>query len=240
MRAPAGAAFGFGTSGGGHGGAVSDLVAVPAADHLLVACPDNLAPEVACTLSDNVADAYRAVVPQLDERPGADVLVLGGTAASIGLYAVGLAVASGAGTVRYVDSDPARLVAAERLGAAVEEHDGPWPRRLARAQVVVDNTGDPDGLTTALRSTDDFGACTSVVIHFDPMTAVPLLEMYSRGVRLTSSRVDSRALIGDVVALVTSGVFDPAAVPTTVVSWDEADRAWPEPAIKLVVSRSAG
>src|SRR5580658_7971034 len=34
-RARAGAAFGFGEAGGGHGGAVTDVLAVPAADHML-------------------------------------------------------------------------------------------------------------------------------------------------------------------------------------------------------------
>src|SRR5580658_4031047 len=69
-RARAGAAFGFGEAGGGHGGAVAGAL---------------------CTLPDNACDAYRAVGPQLTEHPGAEVLVLSGGAASIGLYAVAFA-----------------------------------------------------------------------------------------------------------------------------------------------------
>ena len=239
VRASAGAAFGFGTAGGGHGGAVADLLAVPAADHLLFAAPPGLPAEVACTLPDNLVDAYRAVGPQLADRPDAEVLVVGGAAASIGLYAVATAVALGASTVRYVDDDAQRLRTAEAIGAVAEEHVGPWPKRFARAQIVVDNTGDPDGLVTSLRSTDDYGTCTSVVIHFAPATPVPLLEMYTRGVQLHASRADSRRHLPSVLDLVATGTLDPSVVPATVVPWGDADRAWLEPATKLVVSRSA-
>ena len=237
VRASAGAAFGFGPAGGGHGGAVSDLLRVPAADHLLLAAPSGVPDEVACTLADNVVDGYRTVATHLADRPGADVLVVGGAAASIGLYAVAAAVGLGAGSVRYVDGDADRLAAAEALGAQVEAHEGPWPKRFPRAQVVVDNTGDPDGLVTSIRSTDDYGTCTSVVIHFEPTTAVPLLEMYTRGVQLHASRADSRRLLPEVLELVAAGRLPVGGVPRTVVDWADAAEAWLEPATKLVVRR---
>jgi threonine dehydrogenase-like Zn-dependent dehydrogenase len=237
FRASAGAAFGFGAAGGGHGGAVSDLLAVPAADHLLLVAPDEVPDEVACTLPDNVIDGFRTVAPHVSERPDAEVLVVGGTAASIGLYAVAAARSLGAPSVRYVDGDEERLRVAESLGARVEQHEGPWPKRFGRSPIVVDNTGDPEGLLTSLRSTDDYGWCTTVVIHFEPTTPIPLLEMYTRGVQLHASRADSRRLLPDVVGLVASGALDTALVPATVVPWDDAADAWLEPATKLVVRR---
>lgn len=239
-RARAGAAFGFGPSGGGHGGAVADLLRVPSADHLLVPAPPALPVAVACTLPDNVVDAYRCVAPGLSATPGADVLVIGGTAASIGLYAVAIAVALQAGRVAYADTDAERCAAAERLGAEVTRLEGPWPARLDRAPITVDNTGDPDGLACALRSTEDYGTCTSVAIQFAPATPVPLLAMYTKGVTFHVSRADSRRYLPDVVGLVSSGLVDPAGVPTTVVGWEDADQAWLEPAIKLVVDRTLG
>lgn len=236
-RARAGAAFGFGESGGGHGGAVADLLAVPAADHMLVAAPAGLSDPTLCTIPDNVIDGYRAVGPQLQARPGADVLVVGGAAASIGLYAIATAIALGAASVRYVDSDPGRRAAAIALGAEVEEHSGEWPRRFDRALITVDNTADADGLVTTLRSTDDYGTCTSVAIHFAPTTPLPLLEMYTRGVTFHLSRADSRRFLPEVLELVSSGRLDPMAVPTTIVDWEEAENAWLEPATKLVLQR---
>ena len=235
-RARAGSAFGFGEAGGGHGGAVADLLAVPHADHLLVAAPPGIAPAALCTLPDNVIDGYRAVGPQLRDRPGADVLVVGGAAASIGLYAVAVAVALGAASVRYADTDADRCAAAEALGAQAILQEGAWPRRFERALITVENTGDPEGLACALRSTEDYGTCTSVAIHFAP-ASMPLLELYTRGMTFHTSRADSRRFLPEVVDLVASGRLDPLAIPTTIVPWDRADEAWLEPATKLVVQR---
>jgi threonine dehydrogenase-like Zn-dependent dehydrogenase len=237
-RAPAGGAFGFGAAGGGHGGGLADLLEVPAADHMLVRAPAGVPPATLCTLPDNVVDAYRTVAPQLAAHPGADVLVVGGVAPSIGLYAVATALALGSNSVRYVDSDAERLAAAARLGAEAIEHRGPWPKRFERALITVDASGDQDGLACVLRSTDDYGYCTGVAIHFAESTPVPLLQMYTKGVTFHVSRADSRRFLPSVLELVVAGRLNLAEVPTRTVGWEQAAEAWLEPAIKLVVSRA--
>lgn len=237
FRAPAGGAFGFGPAGGGHGGAVADLVAVPCADHLLVRAPEGISSAVLCTLPDNLVDAYRAVGPPLSQRPGAEVLIVGSTAPSVGLYTVAVATALGAGYVRYIDRDPELCKVARELGADALVHDGPWPRRFDRALITVDNSGDPEGLACTLRSTDDYGICTGIAIHFTLATRVPLLDMYTKGVTFHVSRADSRLYLPAVLDLVVDEILRPVSIPTTVVDWDNAHRAWLEPAIKLVVER---
>jgi threonine dehydrogenase-like Zn-dependent dehydrogenase len=236
-KARAGAAFGFGEAGGGHGGAVADLLFVPAAEHLLVPAPASIPDTVACTLPDNVIDGYRAVAEGLREHPGEEVLIVGGAAPSIGMYAIASAFALGAGGVRYADSDLERCAAAEALGATIEETGTEWPHHFERALIVVDNVLEADGLSAALRSTDAYGRCTSVAIHFGETTPVPLLEMYTRGITFHTSRADSRRLLGEVIGLVEDGALDPAAIPSTTVAWEDADEAWLEPAIKLIVAR---
>jgi len=238
-RAPVGGAFGFGPAGGGHGGGGSDLLLVPAADHLLVPAPDGIAPEILCTLVDNGVDGYRTVAGPLAAAPEADVLVVGGAASSVGLYAVAAAVALGSRRVRYIDADAAQCEAAARLGAEPQLHEGPWPRSFERAAVTVENTMATDGLACTLRSTDDYGYCTSVAIHFAETTPLPLLHMYTKGITLHLSRADSRRFLPDVIDLTAAGRLDPSLIPTRVVSWDDAEDAWLEPAVKLVVSRSA-
>jgi threonine dehydrogenase-like Zn-dependent dehydrogenase len=121
------------------------------------------------------------------------------------------------------------------LGADVLVQNGPWPRHFDRAPITVDNSGDAEGLACTLRSTDDYGTCTGVAIHFTPTTPIPLLEMYTKGITFHVSRADSRRYLPAVIDLVARGLVDPLAVPTTIVDWDQADRAWLEPAIKLVV-----
>jgi threonine dehydrogenase-like Zn-dependent dehydrogenase len=235
-RARAGSAFGFGEAGGGHGGAVADVLAVPAADHMLLPAPSGSAAAL-CALPDNACDAYRAVGPQLAERSGAEVLILGGAAASIALYAIVFARSLGSARVRYVDSDEERCEVAAALGAEVEHRHGPWPRRYDRAAITVEASGELEGLTAALRSTDDYGFCSAVAIHFAPIVPLPLIEMYTHGITFHTSRADSRRLLPVVLDLFADGRFDPLVVPTTIVPWDRADEAWLQPATKLVLER---
>jgi len=178
------------------------------------------------------------VAGQLAAAPGAEVLVVGGAASSVGLYAVAAAIALGSRRVRYIDRDAAQCEAAARLGADAELHEDPWPRSFARAAVTVENTMETDGLACALRSTDDYGYCTSVAIHFAELTPLPLLHMYTKGITLHLSRADSRRYLPEVIDLVTSGRLDPSLIPTRVVGWEDAAEGWLEPAVKLVVSRS--
>ncbi|WP_328357975.1 alcohol dehydrogenase catalytic domain-containing protein [Mycobacterium sp. NBC_00419] len=237
-QARAGAAFGFGESGGGHGGGLADLLLVPYADHLLVEAPPSISDVALATIPDNVIDGYRAVVDGLRERPGSDVLIVGGDATSISLYAIQCARALGAGRIRYADSDSQRLAAASDLGADVIDVGGQFPRRLERAPIVVAASLQLDGLNCAIRSTEAYGRITVVTIHFAPETPLPLLEMYTRGITFHTSRADSRRYLPELLDLVGAGRIDPLAVPTTTVGWDDAADRWLEPALKMVVTRS--
>lgn len=236
-QARAGAAFGFGESGGAHGGGVADLLSVPDADHMLVAAPEAIDDIALATIPDNVIDAYRTVAEGLRERPGAEVLIVGGDAPSISLYAILCARALGAGRVRYADSDGERLAAASDLGAEATDLEGEFPRRLERAPIVVAGSLQLEGLHCAVRSTAPYGRLTPVTIHFAPETPLPLLEMYTRGITFHTSRADSRRYLAEVLDLAAAGRLDPLAVPTTVVAWDDAASRWLEPALKLVLAR---
>ena len=137
---------------------------------------------------DNVADAWRTVVPALREAPGAEVLVVG--RASIGLYAAAIAVASGASRVDYLDTDPDRLRLARELGANALEgtaREGAYP-------IVVDASTardeEPD-LGTALRAVATGGICTSVVPGIQP--TIPGLHMWWNSVRLHTGVANCRS-----------------------------------------------
>lgn len=234
--APIGGSFGFGSAGGGHGGAIADLLLVPAADHLLVSAPAGVPATTLALLADNVVDGYRSVGPPLAATPGADVLIVASAPGSVSLYAATAAVALG-GRVRYVDTDPRRVEIAAAAGADAACQDGPWPRRFDPAPITVDATGSQDGLATVIRSTAPYGYCTSLAIAFEPSTPLPLLAMYTRGITLHASRADSLRYLPDVLRLLATTGFDPLTVPTTIRPWEQAATAWPEPAIKLVLAR---
>ena len=127
--------FGLGTMGGlAWGGLLADCALVPYADAMLVRVPNGIAPAAIASVSDNIADAWRTVGPQLQAQPGAEVLVVGGDAGpnSIGLYATGLAVALGAARVEYADNDPVRLAVAADLGAVPARGAVPAQARRVR------------------------------------------------------------------------------------------------------------
>jgi threonine dehydrogenase-like Zn-dependent dehydrogenase len=228
--------YGFGPAVERWGGFLADAVCVPYAEHMLVPIPAGLEPAAVASASDNIADAWRAVGPALASEPGAPVLVVGGAAAgSIGLYAAGLAVALGAESVLYVDADVARRATAAALGAqALAE----MPKRLGPFPITVDASADPDGLALALRSTAPDGTCTSTAIYFGEQPALPLLEMYTKGITFKTGRANARAAMPHVLELAASGAFRPELVTTSVVAWSNALDALLEGGwTKLVIER---
>ncbi len=227
---PRGSAYGMQPIGGPWGGALADLVRVPYADAMLV--PHAEDPVRVASVADNVPDGYRAVAGPLARWPGADVLVVGGRARSVGLYAAACALALGAGRVVYADTDADRLERAAALGAEPVEPD----EKLGSFPVTVDASGHHEGLHAALRSTAPDGVCTSVAIYFEATTPVPLLEMYTRGCTLHTGRCHARALIPEVLALIAAGRLDPALVTSAVVSFDDAPDALAEPPTKLILT----
>jgi alcohol dehydrogenase len=227
--------YGFGALGGDWGGALSDLVRVPYADAMLVPLPDGVDPAAVASASDNIPDAWRTVAPQLERRPGAEVLVISGGARSIGLYAVDAALTLGAAKVVYVDEDEARLALAAELGA--ETVEGPPPQRVGPFPITVDASATHEGLHSALRSTEPGGICTSVSIIAEPETPVPLFEMYTNGIEFHTGRVMARPIIPKLLELAAAGRLRPERVTSKVVPWEQAAEAVPEPETKLVVTR---
>jgi threonine dehydrogenase-like Zn-dependent dehydrogenase len=228
--------YGFSPTAREWGGLLSDVVRVPFADHMLVALPPGIAPEVVASLGDNIVDGWRTVAEPLNQRAGAAVLVVGGSGA-IGLYAVASAMALGAQRVVYVDRRPARLEVAERLGAQpVAVVEGRWPRELGPFPVTVDASAAPDGLLLALRSTDNGGVCTSAAWYFSPV-AIPLFELTLQGIVFKTGLIQAREGMPHALELIQSGKLNAALVVDRVLPWEDAAEALPELRHKLVFTR---
>ena len=217
-----------------YGGFVSDLVRVPFAASMLVPIPDGVEPTAVASLSDNIPDAWRTVGPQLDAEPGAPVLICGG-AGSIPVYAAALALAVGAERVDYVGGRPWERELAERLGANVLEAE--FPERLGPYPITVNASPDHTGLACALRSTEPDGICTSIAIYYEPETPVPMLEMYTKGIRFHTGRVHARPVMEEILELVRAGRFEPELVTRETADWDDAAEAVAGHGGKLVISR---
>ena len=234
---PSGTAFGLGPHGGiDLGGALAELVRVPWADVMLIPLPEGMDPVSAAGIPDNVSDGYRCVATPLAERPGAPVLVVGGLAPSVGLYAVMAALALGAERVVYVDDDAARLELAVAAGAEVVNAKDQWDSlKLAeRFPIVVDANVLDSGRNFALQSVEPCGVCTSVSGGASSRSNLPLQSMYLKGVRYEIGRVHACATARPVLELVSSGALDPARIINKVVPFSEAVEGMILPVIKVV------
>jgi threonine dehydrogenase-like Zn-dependent dehydrogenase len=220
--------------GENYGGFLSDVVRVPFADAMLVAVPDGVEPASIASLSDNIPDAWRSVAPQLESEPRAPVLICGG-AGSIAHYGVAIALALGAERVDFAGGSPEHRELAERLGATLVAEE--FPDRLGPYPITVDFSGTHEGLGCALRSTEPEGICTINAIYFEEATPVPLLEMYTKGIRVATGRVHARTTMEPLLELIVAGKLHPELVTGETASWDDAAEAVANHRSKLVVTR---
>jgi alcohol dehydrogenase len=205
----------YGTPLGGHfGGLFSDLVHVPFADAMLVKVPAGVAPETVASASDNLTDAWVAVSRSLAERPGARVLVVGGSGC-IGYFAIELAIAAGASGVDYTDHE-GRLALARELGARVFTRADALPEKY---DVVVDASAHPEQLSRAMKALGPGGICASTGIYFFD-TPMPLLDMYAEDVTFRIGRCSVGPHIARVLGLVAEGKVHPERVHSDVLPWE--------------------
>ncbi len=239
---PFGAAYGLQpTSGTEFGGALSDLLRVPFADHMLLPLPAGIDPVAAASAPDNIADGWRAVGPHLRQRPGANVLVVGGLAQSVGLYAAACAVALGAGRVVYLDDHADRRARAVAVGAIAE------PLALAEGrlpdepfEIVVEAAGEAAALAFAVRSTAPNGFLTSVAIHLGDTTPVPLRRAYYKGLTIHTGRVHSRAVLPEVLQCMHDGSLAPEKITHRVVPFADAIDAMTDGGPKVIFTAPLG
>jgi threonine dehydrogenase-like Zn-dependent dehydrogenase len=229
------AAYGFGPASGPWGGMIADEIRVPFADHMLVPVPGDLPALRVAAASDNLADAWRSVVPPLKERDGASVLILGGGAKSIGLYAAGLAIAHGAEIVDYLDDDSGRRSIAESFGSRAQQHSRNIPNR--RYDIVVEATSSASGLRRAIRALAPGGICTAVGYYLASGTRVPLMHMYATDATLRLGVSHARALLPDLLTFVHRTGFPAERVTTLTADWDDAATAYAAKTTKLVLQR---
>lgn len=220
---------------GAWGGAMSDWVRVPYADAMLVPIPDGIDPISLASASDNIPDAWRTVGPPLQAHPGAPVLIVAGSAKSVGLYAAAMAVALGSQQVDYLDRNPTRLALAKRVGANPVE--GTYQSFKGSYPITVDATNQEAGLHCAIRCVAPGGICTTIGIFARKLTPIPLFKMYVNDVTLKNGVTQARANIPEVLTLVKSGLFQPGLITTTLAHWNEAAEAFLEDSIKVVIRR---
>jgi alcohol dehydrogenase len=222
--------YGFGLAGGHWGGAVSDLLAVPFAEAMMVPLPEGVDPAAAASAADNLADAHGRIAPHLagaeGERP--EVLIVGALSTrtlfsgSVPLYMGQIALALGAPRVRFVDSRPFLRGQAERLG--IEALPPGELDRRELSPLTIDAGATPRSLGLAIRMTAEDGLCNSVgSLHAS--SKIPTALMFGRNVTVHVGRSHAHGNIAPVLELVAAGRIRPDAVTTAFGRLDEAPRA---------------
>ena len=230
--------YGHGPVTGPYGGMASDSLRVPYADHMLAGLPHGLDPLRVAAASDNLSEAWRVTVPHLRERPGARVLVVGGLARAVGLYAAGIAAAHGA-DVDYLDSNPRRLAIAGSLGATpkTRSHLALFPKPDALYDLVVDASNLPAGIVHAVRSTAPGGACVTPSYHLAARTGLPLMHLTFTDINLYVGMSHPATTLPELLAWVDDNDFPAEKVTTALIDWDDAPTGYARRATKLVMHR---
>jgi alcohol dehydrogenase len=235
--------FGFGPMSGGWGSVIADTLRIPFADHMLTKVPDGVDPLRVASAGDNLTDAWRSVAPPLKLRPGGRVIVIGGAAQSIGLYAAAFAVSLGAERVDYFDDLDSRLEIAESFGVTVHKVGKPhrkslMPKITERYDVAVEASSSGQGLRDCLRALRPGGICTGTGYYLAANTLLPVMDMYATSVTLNIGVPHARPHLPEMLDFIARASFEAERVTTLLAAWEEAPDAYLAHTIKVVLRRA--
>lgn len=242
--------FGPGRQSKESGSAMQDLIKIPFAKHMLIPVPESIDPVTIASISDNIVEAYKMIGRHLlgpdsfwfaQNLLHAPILILGGFAASIGLYSVLLAKTLGATSVTYADSDKKRLEMAESFGAdrliglkrTGEQTD--YPDSFGQFSLIAEASGSEAGFKSALRSLAPDGNCSVASIFWSNKTEIPFLSLYNSGGRIEIARVRSKEWTVEMLDLIQKTGFAPERVTTRIAGWNDAPQAMLEEETKLIL-----
>ena len=205
------------------GGFMADLVLVPFADAMLVPLPTGIDPVAVASMSDNIPDGWRTVGPYREQLAALEPAIAESSSPgglSIGLYAAAFGVGPRRAR-RLRRHRPASAWPSPRSSARLSTTGTKPDRSWDPYPVTVHTTAEPDVLSATLRATWPDGVCTDTGLFLAPVE-LPLLAMYTRGVRFVTGRVNARAVIPEILELLSAGC-DLGPVVDRVVPWEDAD-----------------
>jgi 2-desacetyl-2-hydroxyethyl bacteriochlorophyllide A dehydrogenase len=228
-KCDSGRVFGHGATLGSLQGAQAEQVLVPNANLTLRRVPDGLSDEAALFAGDVAGTAYHAVADSGFE-PGGTAAVLG--LGPVGLCVVQMAKAAGASTVVAVDTVEERLNVAESFGAVPVHLTEGDPRaevkRLTEKRGVdlaIEAVGHPDALDLACRLARKAGS-VSVTGVYAERTEVHMGVVWIKALTLRTGHANVIGHLDRVLALLGSGVVDPAPLVTHRMGLDDAPEAY--------------
>jgi D-arabinose 1-dehydrogenase-like Zn-dependent alcohol dehydrogenase len=154
-------------------------------------------------------------------QPGDAVAVFG--AGGLGMSAIQLAAAMGAGTVYAIDIDRSKLRMAEALGAVAIDADASSGLNLAAeggVDVALDLVGLPQTMRGAIEAVGIGGRAVSVGISDRPIEIVPFLDLAMREATVTGVADHHLDDIVRLLDFAMAGALDLTGVVTEIVDLD--------------------
>jgi len=210
-------------------GTQADQALVPNANLTLRKVPAGLSDDVALFAGDVMGTGYHAV-QESATRPGDSIAVLG--LGPVGLCAVQVAVASGAGPVLAIDTVAQRLEVAAGFGAIPVHLTAQNPREVVKqitggrgVDAAIDAVGHPDALDLAIRLTRKAGTVVAIGVYAEPCQVhMGLVWIKALGIRTGHANVIGH--VDRVLGMLSSGSLDPTPLVTHHMSLEDAPEAY--------------
>jgi 2-desacetyl-2-hydroxyethyl bacteriochlorophyllide A dehydrogenase len=221
--------FGHGKVLGSLQGTQAEQALVPRANLTLRKVPDGVSDDVALFAGDVMGTGYHAV-SQADVSPGDSVAVLG--LGPVGLCAVQVARAAGAGPVVAVDTVAQRLELAESFGATpvhlTEQSPRDEVKRLTEGRGVdaaIDAVGHPDALDLAIRLARKAGTVSAIGVYAEPCQ-VHMGLVWIKALTIRSGHANVIGHVDRVLGMLASKTLDPSPLVTHHLPLDDAPDAY--------------
>ncbi len=235
--------FGHGALLGSLPGTQADQALVPMANLTLRRVPDSVSDDVALFAGDVMGTGYHAVF-ESGVRPGDSVAVLG--LGPVGLCAVQVAIAAGAGPVLAIDTVAQRLEVARGFGATPVHLTEESPRDVVRAvtegrgvDAVIDAVGHPDALGLSIRLARKAGTVVAIGVYAEPCE-VHMGLVWIKALTLKSGHANVIGHVDRVLGMLASGTLDPTPLVSHHLPLDDAAEAYSiydrREALKIVLS----
>jgi 2-desacetyl-2-hydroxyethyl bacteriochlorophyllide A dehydrogenase len=221
--------FGHGQLLGNLQGTQAEQALVPMANLTLRRVPDGVSDDVALFAGDVMGTGYHAIY-ESGVRAGDSVAVLG--LGPVGLCAVQVAIAAGAGPVFAVDTVEERLTMARKFGAQAVHLTEQSPRDEVRAgtegrgvDVAIDAVGHPDALDMAVRLARKAGTVFAIGVYAEPCQ-VHMGLVWIKALRIGTGHANVIAHVDRVLGMLAGGTLDPAPLVSAHMPLEDAPEAY--------------
>ena len=221
--------FGHGELLGSLQGTQADQALVPMANMTLRPVPDSVSDDVALFAGDVMGTGYHAV-QQSRLRPGDSAAVLG--LGPVGLCAVQIAIAAGAGPVLAIDTVADRLEVARGFGAVPVHLTEESPRDVVRkltggrgVDAAIDAVGHPDALDLAIRLARKAGTVVAIGVYAE-RCEVHMGMVWIKALTLRTGHANVIGHVDRVLGMLAAGTLDPTPLVTHHLPLDDAPDAY--------------